>query len=89
MRGFSVHITTQDDLEGIRFRLYDNDQLVVDDIGTIDFEYLVPDDYAGEHALAITYFKETIPSVESAKQEFFRENSTLPTLDLVVTAETF
>jgi len=89
MRGFSVHITTQDDLEGIRFRLYDNDQLVVDDIGSLDFDYLVDDGYLGEHTLAVTYFKKTIPSVESAKQVFFSENFTLPTLSLIITAETF
>jgi len=89
MRGFSVHITTQDNIEGIRFRLYDNDQLVVDDIGTLDFEYLVADDYADEHTLAVTYFKETIPSIESEKQVFFKENFTLPTLSLIVTAEIF
>ena len=89
MRGFSVNIATADDVTGIRFRLYDNDELVVDNIGTLDFEYLIEEPYVGEHALAITYFREVLPDVESAPQEFFRENFTLPTLNLVVTVETF
>ncbi len=89
MKGFSVSIATADNIDGIRFRLYDNDQLVVDNIGTLDFDYLVADDYSGEHALALTYYKEVIPSVESVKQEFFRENFTLPTLSLLITVETF
>ena len=89
MTGFSINITTQDDVTGIRFRLYDNNELVVDNIGTLDFEYLVPPDYAGEHVLSIAYYRETIPSIESVKQEFYRENFTLPTLTLTVTAEVF
>jgi hypothetical protein len=89
MRGFAVNITTQDDLDGIRFRLFDNDELVVDNIGTLDFEYLTPAPYIGEHVLSITYFKENIPSNESEPQVFFTENFTLPTLSLAISIETF
>ena len=89
MRGFSINIATEDNIDGIRFRLYDNDERVIDNIGTLDFEYLTPDPYAGEHALAVTYFRESIPAVESTPQEFYRENFTLPTLSLIVTAEVF
>jgi hypothetical protein len=89
MRGFTVNIATQDDTTGIRFRLYDNAELVIDNIGTLDFEYLVGDPYVGEHALAITYFREVLPDIESDPQEFYRENFTLPILELTVTAEVF
>jgi hypothetical protein len=89
MRGFAVNIRTDDNLDGIRFRLYDNDEMVIDNIGTLDFEYLVSDPYVGEHVLSVAYFKETVPSNESAHQVFFTENFTLPTLSLLVTAETF
>jgi len=86
MQGFTIHVSTPDDLTDIRFRLYDNDSLVVDNIGTVDFDYLVQD-YSGQHKLELSYFQTWNTDVESTKHEIFSRNFTLPVLTIVTSYE--
>ena len=87
MRGFLIDVNTADSVEGIRFNLYDNGNLVINDIGTLHFEYLTGDGYVGEHTLSLSYYREGVPEVESPQQEFYTGNFTLPTLNLTVQVE--
>jgi len=92
MQGFKIYVeeTSDADLTGIRFKLYDNDEAVVSNIGTLNFEYLVdPELYVGEHILSLTYYKEDMPELESTRQVFYTGNFTLPTLTLTITADVF
>ncbi len=86
MQGFTIHVSTPDDLTDIRFRLYDNDSLVVDNIGTVDFDYLVQD-YSGQHKLELVYFQTWNTDVESTKHEIFNMDFTLPVLTIVTSYE--
>ena len=87
MRGFNLKVTINDLPEGIRFRLYDNANLVVDNIGVLDFQYLTPADYEGVHTLTMTYFDKINPEVESAQKTVFTRDFTLPALDYTVVVE--
>ena len=87
MRGFLIDVATQDDTEGIRFKLYDNDIMVLDNIGAMHFKYLTPDPYLGLHTLTLTYYREDLPEVESDPIQFYQANFTLPILTLEVTVE--
>ena len=87
MQGFAIHVSTPDSLEDIRFRLYDNESLVVDNIAVVDFEYLVPADYTGPHKLDLTYFQTWNTEVESTKHEVLSRNFTLPVLTIVTSYE--
>ena len=85
MRGFHVGITITDKPDNIRFRLYDNSELVVDSIGEMDFNYLTPSGYTGTHELTMTYYQDFDPSVESVATVVFNQDFTLP--DLTFQAE--
>ena len=85
MTGFRLHININDKPDDIRFRLYDNGSLVIDDIGEFDFSYTTPDVYEGVHTLTMTYFQEFNPMSESAPQTVFTKNFTLPDLEYTVT----
>lgn len=87
MRGFLVNVSTTDSTEGLLFNLYDNDQLVIDSIGAMNFEYLTGESYVGEHTLSLTYYREGMPEVESDKIPFYNGNFTLPTLSLTFEVE--
>ena len=87
MRGFHVGITITDKPDNIRFRLYDNSELVVDSIGEMDFNYLTPAGYTGTHALTMTYYQDFAPSVESAFTTVFTQDFTLPDLGYTVTVD--
>ena len=87
MTGFDLKIHVNDLPEGIRFRLYDNAVLAVDNIGVMDFRYLTPEDYEGVHTLSMTYFDEINPSEESSPKTIFTRDFTLPTLDYTVDVE--
>jgi len=84
MTGFRLHITIEDKPEDIRFRLYDNGVLKIDDIGEMDFSYITPTEYDGVHTLTMTYFQEFNPMNESAPQTVFTQNFTLPDLEYSV-----
>ena len=89
MRGYGIHVEITDKPADIRFRLYDNGDLAVDNIGALDFQYL-PDPeipYIGVHTLETTYFQTFDPTVESAKKEVYEKDFTLPILDYQVTVE--
>ncbi len=85
MRGFHLQIEIDNCPEDIRFRLYDNAELVIDDIGVMDFQYLTPDGYEGDHTLTMSYFKEFDPTNESAPKTVYTGNFTLPDLEYTVT----
>jgi hypothetical protein len=87
MQGFRIHVSTPDDLTDIRFRLYDNDNLVIDNIGTVDFDYLVDKTYTGKHKLDLTYFQTWNTDAESTKHEIFNRNFTLPVLTIITSYE--
>ena len=89
MQGFRINVSTPDDLTDIRFRLYDNEVMVIDDIGTADFNYLITEPYEGLHTLDLTYFQTWNPSNESATHEILSRNFTLTQLTLTVTYEIF
>ncbi|WP_321367897.1 hypothetical protein [uncultured Desulfuromusa sp.] len=89
MKGFHIQIDTADDLTGIKFALYDNDERVMPQIDTVNFDYLVDADYSGEHTLELTYYREGLPEVESDRINFYSGNFTLPTLTLEVTATVY
>lgn len=89
MQGFHIQIQTDDDLTGILFNLYDNDELVIPNINTVDFDYLIQPGYSGDHELALTYHREDLPDLESERIVFYSGNFTLPALTLDVTAEVF
>lgn len=89
MQGFHVQIDSTDDLTGIKFALYDNGEKVVPAVDTVNFDYLVADDYAGEHVLELTYYRSGLPEIESEPIEFYSGNFTLPTLTLKITAEVY
>jgi hypothetical protein len=80
MTGYHIKIIIDDLPDDIRFRLYDNDKLAIDDIGTMDFQYLTPNGYTGEHTLSMTYFQTFDPSNEAAPQIIYERDFTLPTL---------
>ena len=84
MRGLGINISTQDDVTGILFNLYDNDEKVIDSIGTMYFEYLTPENYAGEHTLSMSYYREGTPDIESEMVPFYTGNFTLPVLNLAI-----
>ena len=87
MRGFSVNIAINDKPDDIRFRLYDNGELVVDSIGEMDFQYLTPEGYSGVHTLTMTYYQDFDPSKESAFTTVFTQDFTLPDLRYTVTVD--
>ena len=89
MQGFRINVSTPDSLENIRFRLYDNEIMVIDDIGTVDFNYLITEPYEGVHTLNLTYFQDWNPTVESASQEILSMDFTLPQLVLTVSYEIY
>ena len=89
MIGFRINVSTPDSLENIRFRLFDNDVLVVDDIGTVDFNYLITEPYEGQHTIELTYFQDWNPTVESAPQEILSMDFTLPVLTLEISYEIY
>lgn len=82
MRGFLVDVSTSDDTEGILFKLYDNGIEVLDSIGAMQFEYLTPESYTGQHTLSLSYYREGMPEIESDQVQFFTANFTLPILTL-------
>ena len=93
MRGYVVDVTAVLDENGNPFdmfgagllmNVYDNDELILKDVGALNFELLTPDIYVGEHTLSLTYYRESLPEVESEKFEFYRENFTLPVLGMTV-----
>ena len=87
MRGYLINVATEDDTEGILFKLYDNDKMVLDNIGAMDFELLTPDPYVGQHTLSLSYYREGMPEIESEKVQFFTANFTLPILNLTFQVE--
>ena len=87
MQGFQLQINIDNCPEDIRFRLYDNNEPVLDNIGTFDFSYLVPTEYDGVHTLSMTYFQSFNPSEESAQKTIYTKDFTLPTLDYTVGVE--
>ena len=80
MYGYEINLTMEDKPDDIRFRLYDNSELVVDSIGAMAFQYLTPEGYSGVHTLTMTYFQTFDPSVESSPKTVFTKNFTLPDL---------
>ena len=84
MKGFQVSVTIADKPDDIRFRFYDNSELVIDNIGEMDFQYLTPEGYTGNHTLAMTYFQTFDPAVESAPKTVFTKDFTLPDLSYTV-----
>ena len=80
MLGYGINITIENKPDDIRFRLYDNGELAVDDIGEMDFFYPTPEGYSGVHTLTMTYFQTFDPSVESSPKTVFTKNFTLPDL---------
>jgi len=88
MTGFRLHININNKPDDIRFRLYDNGELVVDDIAEFDFTYLISDEptdsYTGTHTLSMTYYQEFNPGVESSRKVIFTKDFTLPVLDYTV-----
>jgi hypothetical protein len=84
MTGYHLKINITNKPEDIRFRLYDNNSLVVDNINEPDFSYLVDENYSGVHTLTMTYYQEFMPSKESDKQEVYSKDFTLPTLEYTV-----
>ena len=89
MQGFNINVSTPDDLTGIQFRLYDNNMLVIDNIGAVDFDYLIQEPYEGTHTLDLRYFQPWNPTKESAPYEILSKNFTLPSLTLAVTYEIY
>ena len=85
MQGIRVLIETTDDLSLIKFNLYDNNALVLQDIDTPDFNYLTGDLYGGAHKLELTYYKDDNLDVESGRFFVLEENFTAPALDFTVT----
>ena len=85
MLGYGINITIENKPDAIRFRLYDNGELVVDNIGEMDFQYLTPEGYTGSHALTMTYFQTFDPTEESTPQVVHTQDFTLP--DLTYQAE--
>jgi hypothetical protein len=81
MRGYSIKINIEDKPEDIRFRLYDNNELVVDDIGVLDFQYLTEEGYTGTHQLTMTYFQTFDTSEESNPQTIYVRDFTMPNLE--------
>lgn len=87
MRGYLINVATEDSTEGILFKLYDNDVMVLDHIGAMNFEYLTPELYVGQHTLQLAYYRDALPEIESEKVQFFTANFTLPTLSLTFQVE--
>ncbi len=87
MRGYGIHVAITDKPADIRFRLYDNGSLVIDDIGEMDFQYLTDTGYSDVHTLTMTYFQTFDPAIESAPQTVFTKDFTLPDLDYQVVVE--
>jgi len=87
MRGFSVDVQTNDNIDGILFNLYDNGELVIHGISSLHFDYLIDDPYVGEHTLALSYYRDGMPEVESAQEVFYTGNFTLPALNLTFQVE--
>ena len=85
MRGYGIHVEITDKPADIRFRLYDNGELVVDNIGELDFQYLTDENYTGKHVLGMTYFQEFNPGMESGIEVIFTKDFTFPILDYQVT----
>jgi len=84
MNGYGIHIIINDKPDDIRFRMYDNGELVVDDIGEMEFQYLTPSEYTGVHTLTMTYFQTFNPTVETAPKTFYTKDFTMPTLEFTV-----
>ncbi len=89
MQGIRIHVATPDDLTDIRFRLYDNEEAVIDNINTVDFDYLIQEPYEGVHTLELTYYETWNPTNESAPIEILSRNFTLRQLSLTITYEIF
>ncbi len=89
MQGFRIKVNTQDDLTGIRFRIYDNGQLAIDNVGAVDFQYLPEMPYEGNHTLELSYFDEELPGLESNRMEILSRNFTLRKLTLEVSCDVF
>ena len=87
MRGYSIHVSISDKPDNIRFRLYDNGELAVNDIGAMDFQYLTPSGYTGSHTLTMSYFQDFDPTEESALQVIHTQDFTLPDLTYIANAE--
>jgi len=84
MTGFRLQISIDDKPDDIRFRLYDNNALVVDNIGEMDFQYLTEAGYTGVHTLTMTYFRTFDTTEESSPQTVFTKNFTMPDLEYTV-----
>ena len=89
MQGIRVHVATPDDLTDIRFKLYDNEEAVIENINTVDFDYLIQEPYTGVHKLELTYYETWNPTNESHRIEILNRNFTLKTLALEITYEIF
>jgi len=96
MRGYDVNVTAITDKDGNPFdmfeagllmNIYDNEELVLEDVGVINFRLLTPEVYVGEHILTMTYYRESLPEVESVPMEIYKENFTLPILTMTVTVD--
>ena len=87
MQGYGISVAIADKPEDIRFRLYDNGELAVDNIGEMDFYYPTPEGYTGVHTLTMTYFQTFDPTVESAPKTIYTKDFTLPDLAYTVTVE--
>ncbi len=84
MRGYAVTINITDKPDDIRFRLFDNGELVVDNIGELDFQYLTEDGYTGIHTLTMSYFQTFDPTEESSPQTVYTKDFTMPDLEYSV-----
>ncbi len=85
MQGIRVLINTNDDLTDIKFKLYDNDELVMDDIDQPDFNFITDDLYGGLHKIELSYYKDDNLDVESGKFFVLEENFTAPALNFTIT----
>ena len=93
MRGYAIKVIVQKDGEpfdmlaaDLRMKLYDNDALVMDNIGAMDFQYIPDLPYDGTHDLTMSYYHTAHPEQES-EQVFVTTNFTLPILSLTFQVE--
>jgi len=84
MKGYDVTVNIADKPDDIRFRLYDNGELKLDNIGEMDFRYLTDEGYTGIHTLSMTYFQTFDPTEESSPQTFYTKDFTMPDLEYSV-----
>ena len=63
--------------------------MVIDDIATVDFNYLITEPYEGQHNIELTYFQTWNPENESATHLVLDQDFTLHPITIITSYEIY